>query len=206
MTIFGKMLANERVVPVVAVSDAEQALGLSNALLEGGVGVIEVTLRNDFGLRALELIKQQVPNIKLLAGTVTTAEQMRQVADAGVDGVISPGLTPTLAKTAAQLNMPYLPGVGTASDIVLALEYGLGELKLFPAAIVGGIAALKAFHGPFPDVKFCPTGGVNNGNYQDYLALNNVICVGGTWFASSEQIKQHAWDEIRENCKLLTRS
>lgn len=179
MKSFSQMLANEKTVPVVAVENAEQAVGLSQALIEGGVGVIEVTLRNAFGLEALKLIKREVPDMILLAGTVNSAAQLQQVADAGVDGVISPGLTPLLAKTANDLKMPYLPGAASASDILLAIEYGLSELKLFPASIVGGIPALKAFSGPFPNIKFCPTGGVSDSNYKEYLALDNVMCVGG---------------------------
>lgn len=204
MTIFSTLLENETTVPVVAVDNAEQALGLSHALLEGGVGVIEVTLRNKYGLDALALIKKEVPNMIVLAGTVATTEQMRQVADAGVDGVISPGLTSALAKAAADVKLPYLPGVATGSDILLAIEHGLSELKLFPAEIVGGVGALKAFQGPFPDIRFCPTGGVNDNNYKEYLALNNVICVGGSWFASADQIKRNAWEEISQNCRVLS--
>ena len=203
MKSFSQMLANEKTVPVVAVENAEQAVGLSQALIEGGVGVIEVTLRSAFGLEALKLIKREVPDMILLAGTVNSAEQMHQVTDAGVDGVISPGLTPLLAKTANDLNMPYLPGAASASNILVGIEYGLSELKLFPASIVGGVPALKAFSGPFPNIKFCPTGGVNDANYKEYLALDNVMCVGGTWFATSDQIKRCAWDEITKNCRAL---
>ena len=206
MKSFSQMLANEKTVPVVAVENAEQAVGLSQALIEGGVGVIEVTLRNAFGLEALKLIKREVPDMILLAGTVNSAAQLQQVADAGVDGVISPGLTPLLAKTANDLKMPYLPGAASASDILLAIEYELSELKLFPASIVGGIPALKAFSGPFPNIKFCPTGGVSDSNYKEYLALDNVMCVGGTWFATSDQIKRYAWDEIINNCRALSQA
>ena len=206
MKSFSQMLANEKTVPVVAVENAEQAVGLSQALIEGGVGVIEVTLRNAFGLEALKLIKREVPDMILLAGTVNSAAQLQQVADAGVDGVISPGLTPLLAKTANDLKMPYLPGAASAFDILLAIEYGLSELKLFPASIVGGIPALKAFSGPFPNIKFCPTGGVSDSNYKEYLALDNVMCVGGTWFATSDQIKRYAWDEIINNCRALSQA
>ena len=206
MKSFSQMLANEKIVPVVAVDNAKQAVGLSQALIEGGVGVIEVTLRNAFGLDALKLIKREVPDMILLAGTVNSAAQMQQVADAGVDGVISPGLTPLLAKTANDLKMPYLPGAASASDILLAIEYGLSELKLFPASIVGGVPALKAFSGPFPNIKFCPTGGVSDSNYKEYLGLDNVMCVGGTWFATSDQIKRCAWDEITNNCRALSQA
>ncbi len=206
MKSFSQLLANEKTVPVVAVDNAEQAIGLSRALLEGGVGVIEVTLRNEFGVQALQLIKREVPEMIVLAGTVNNVTQLKQVADAGVDGVISPGLTPALAQLAKDLGVPYLPGAATASDILLAIEHELFELKLFPAAIVGGIPALKAFAGPFPTIRFCPTGGVNDANYRDYLALENVMCVGGTWFASAEQIQRCAWDEITANCRLLVTS
>jgi 2-dehydro-3-deoxyphosphogluconate aldolase/(4S)-4-hydroxy-2-oxoglutarate aldolase len=203
MKLFSQLLVNEQTVPVVALENANQAIGLSHALLAGGVGVIEVTLRNAYGRDALGLIKREVPEMIVLAGTVNSVEQFKLVADSGVDGVISPGLTPLLARTADELGVPYLPGVASASDILLAMEHGLSELKLFPASIVGGVPALKAFNGPFPKISFCPTGGVNSTNYKDYLALDNVMCVGGSWFASTDQISKGAWEEITNNCRSL---
>ena len=126
----------------------------------------------------------------VLAGTVNDVDAMRSVTDAGCDGIISPGLTPSLLETANKLGIPYMPGVATGSEILTAMEYGVSECKLFPATVVGGIPALKAFSGPFPGMSFCPTGGVKATDYKDYLALSNVICVGGTWLAPSSLVSE----------------
>lgn len=195
-----ELLNGQTLIPVVAVDDAEQALGLAGALLDGGVSVIEVTLRSDFGIAAIELIKERYPEMLVLAGTVNTAALYSQVVAAGVDGIISPGISRTLLETARQYNIAYLPGVATSSEILLAIEYGLNECKLFPAEVVGGVSALKALAGPFPDIKFCPTGGVSSQNYQDYLALDNVMCVGGSWIAPSAMIRAHDWAGITQRC------
>jgi len=197
------LLSGQKVIPVVAVEDNQQALGLGQALLEGGVSVIEVTLRNHFAIDAIELIKQQYPQMLVLAGTVNSSDAMHDVIAAGADGVISPGLTPSLLDTAHDKGVAFLPGVATASEMLLAIEYGLSECKLFPASVVGGVDALKAFHGPFPDLRFCPTGGINSANYQDYLGLPNVICVGGSWIAPTSMIVAHNWAEITQLCKAV---
>lgn len=197
------LLNGQQVVPVVVIENEEQAIGLSQALLDGGVSVIEITLRNDYGLKAIELIKQRFPQMLVLAGTVNTAEQMRAVVRVGVDGIISPGITQGLLATAKELNIPYLPGVATASEVLLAIEYGLSECKLFPATVVGGLSALKAFNGPFGGIGFCPTGGVSADNYQDFLALPNVICVGGSWLAPSSMVREGDWQSITQLCKAV---
>ena len=194
-------LGDNKIVPVVVVQNESQALGLCDALLEGGVSVIEVTLRNSFGLSAIELIAKQRPEMLALAGTVNSAADYRNVVDAGVQGVISPGLTTSLLEEANRHAIPYLPGVASASDILLGMEYGLTEFKLFPAGVVGGVGALKALSGPFPSIKFCPTGGVSKANFTDYLAVKNVMCVGGSWIAPSKQIEQKDWQQITSECK-----
>jgi len=204
--VVSELLNGQKVVPVVVIDDAEQAHGLANALLDGGVSVIEVTLRNAYGVKAIEVIKQHYPQMVVLAGTVNTPAQLVAVVKAGVDGIISPGLTPSLLDTARQQGVPYLPGVATASEVLLAMEYGLRECKLFPASVVGGISALKALNGPFPSMQFCPTGGVNEGNYQDFLALPNVMCVGGSWLAPSSLVSEGKWLEITALCKVVAQS
>jgi len=198
------LLAGQEVVPVVVVENKEQALGLAAALLEGGVNVIEVTLRNRFAIDAIKAIKQAFPEMLVLAGTVNSAEKMREVISVNVDGVISPGITTTLLDIAREQSIPYLPGVATASEVMMAIEHGLTECKLFPATVVGGIGALKAFSGPFGEIKFCPTGGVTADNYKDFLALDNVMCVGGSWLAPSDLVKEHKWSEITALCKAVT--
>ena len=199
-----KLLAGQKLVPVVVLENESQALGLAAALLEGGVTVIEITLRNDFGLQAIEVIKENFPDMLILAGTITSAESMLEAVNAGADGIVSPGLTPALLQAAQEHGIAYLPGVATASDVVLAMEYGLSECKLFPATVVGGESALKALGGPFPNIQFCPTGGINGDNYQDFLKLKNVMCVGGSWLCPEQKIIDEDWDTISKLCKIAT--
>ena len=202
-TLVSEMIGDQKVMPVVVIENEEQALSLAQALLDGGVNVIEITLRNAYGVKAIEVIKKNFPEMVVLAGTVNVVEQMVAVVEAGVDAIISPGITETLLKKAKELGVPYLPGVGTASEVMLAMEYGLSECKLFPATVVGGIGALKAFGGPFGGVKFCPTGGVNLENHKDFLALPNVMCVGGSWIASAKAVQEGDWAGITAACKAV---
>ena len=148
-----ELLNGQQIVPVVVLEDSASTRGLSQALLDGGVNVIEVTLRNEFGIKAIAQIKQEFPDMVVLAGTVNTVADMHAVAEAGVDGVISPGLTPALLRAANELSLPYMPGVATSSEVLTAIEHGLSECKLFPASVVGGVSALKAFGGPFPSIQ-----------------------------------------------------
>ena len=195
------LLGGQKVVPVAVIEDESQALGLPKALLDGGVRVIEITLRSDYALIAISKIKKEFPEMMILAGTVCSAEQMIAAVQAGAEGIISPGFTEALAKQAQKLDVPYLPGVATASEALLASQYGLTEFKLFPADIAGGVSALKAFSGPFLDFKFCPTGGVNKDNYLEFLALDNVMCVGGSWLAPKQAARAGDWDAISQLCK-----
>ncbi len=196
-----ELLKGQKVVPVVVIDNEEQAIGLAKALLDGGISVIEITLRNDFGIKAIKLVKEQFPQMLILAGTVNTSEQMEAVVEAGADGIVSPGITASLLETAKRLKIPYLPGVASATDVLFAIENGLNECKLFPATVVGGIGAIKALGGPFPDIRFCPTGGVSKDNYNDFLELSNVMCVGGTWVAPTSLVQQGKWSEITDLCK-----
>jgi len=199
-----ELLNNQKVVPVVVIENEQQAMAMPQALLDGGVNVIEITLRHPFAIEAIELVKKHFPQMLVFAGTVTTSEDMRTVVDLGADGIVSPGITERLATTASELNTAYLPGVATGSDILFAKEHGLNELKLFPATVVGGVSALKAFNGPFGDVSFCPTGGVSAANYQDFLALPNVMCVGGSWVVPSDAARNGDWQTITELCKAIS--
>ena len=200
----GELLNGQKIVPVVVIEDQEQALGLAGALLDGGVNVIEITLRNAYGLQAIETVKKAFPEMLTLAGTVNSPQNLVDVVNAGVDGIISPGLTPALLEAASSHSVAYLPGVATASEVLLAMEHGLTECKLFPATVVGGIGALKAYHGPFPEMRFCPTGGISETNYQEFLALPNVMCVGGSWLAPADKIRAHDWQAITELCRAAT--
>jgi len=195
------LLGEQKVIPVVVIEDEQQALGLGQALLDGGVTVIEITLRNQFGLRAIELVKSNFPKMLVIAGTVNSAAAVGQVSNAGADAIVSPGVTNAILEEVIIHNIPYLPGVATPSEILQVMEMGFNECKLFPASVVGGVAALKAFSGPFPDIRFCPTGGISQFNYADFLALKNVICVGGSWIAPSSLIRSHDWQGITDLCK-----
>lgn len=196
-----EMLNGQRIVPVVVIENQQQAVGLAQALIDGGITVIEITLRNNYGMQAIKDVKNAFPEMLTLAGTVNTAQSMLEVMEAGADGIISPGITDSLLNTALENGFPYLPGVATASEVLTAMEYGLSECKLFPATVVGGVSALKAFSGPLSKMKFCPTGGVGEANYKDFLALKNVMCVGGSWIAPSSLIAQGNWQGISELCQ-----
>ena len=195
------LIPGQKVVPVVVIEDQQQAQGLAQALLDGGINVIEITLRDAYAVSAIEYIKQNFPDMVILAGTVTSSEQLREVVKAGADGIISPGLTPALLETAKEQDIAYLPGVATGSDILLGMEYGLTEFKLFPATVVGGVGSLKAFSGPFGQIRFCPTGGVSPSNVKEFLALPNVMCVGGSWIAPQGLVRDGNWAEITRLCK-----
>ena len=194
------LLGTQQVIPVVVLENQQQALGLCGALLDGGVNVIEITLRNQFGLRAIELVKSGYPEMLVIAGTVSSAIAVGQVKSAGADAIVSPGVTDAILQAVIKQNIPYLPGVASPSEILQVMEKGFTECKLFPASVVGGVAALEAYSGPFPNIKFCPTGGISQSNYQDYLALENVICVGGSWIAPSSAIRSNDWQAITDLC------
>lgn len=171
------------VIPVVVIQDATVAVPLARALLDGGVGVIELTMRTAAALEAARLIADEVPELVLGVGTVVTAEQAGQAVDAGAQFLVSPGATDRLLDAMVETEVPFLAGTATPSDVVRLLERGITEAKLFPAEVVGGRAMLTALAGPFPQVRFCPTGGITRTTAPDYLALPNVGCVGGTWIA-----------------------
>jgi 2-dehydro-3-deoxyphosphogluconate aldolase/(4S)-4-hydroxy-2-oxoglutarate aldolase len=174
------------VIPVVVIDDLEDAVPLAEALVRGGLPAIEVTLRTAPALAAIERIADQVEGAVVGAGTVTTTRQLDDALSAGARFLVSPGATPTLLDGLQAASTPFLPGTATASDLVALIERGITHAKLFPAEVVGGVKALKAFAGPFPDIKFCPTGGINPDNASGYLAQPNVACVGGSWMVSGD--------------------
>lgn len=174
------------VIPVVVIDDIADAVPLAEALVRGGLPAIEVTLRTPPALAAIERIAAEVEGAVVGAGTVTTARQVDEAVAAGARFLVSPGATPSLLDAMQAGGTPFLPGTATASDIVALLERGITHAKLFPAEVVGGIAALKAFRGPFPQMRLCPTGGINAANAPEYLAQPNVACVGGSWMTSGD--------------------
>lgn len=189
------------VVPVIVIERIEDAVPLARALIAGGVKVLEVTLRTTCAIEAIKKIIKEVPEAIVGAGTVTSVEQLKQVTEAGVEFVITPGITDAILKAAVEGSIPVIPGIATMSELLTAQEYGLTALKFFPAEINGGVTALKAFSGPCGYMKFCPTGGVNPKNYRDYLALDNVLCVGGTWFIPTDAIAKGDFTKITEMAK-----
>jgi len=186
------------VMPVIVIERIEDAVPLARALVAGGLPVLEVTLRTAHALAALRLIAAQVPDAILGVGTVTRADEFAQAANVGAIFAVSPGLTPELLAAARDANMPFLPGVMTPSDIVLAQSAGIDAVKFFPAEPAGGVRMLKAFAGPFPDMLFCPTGGISIKTAAEYLALPNVACVGGSWLTPRDLIASARWSEISQ--------
>ena len=189
------------VVPVIVVDDVEQAVNLGKALVAGGVPVLEVTLRTEAALEAITALRKEVPDAIVGAGTVCSREQYIKAVEAGSQFIISPGMTPDLLKVGKEYDIPYLPAVATISDILLGMEYGYDHFKFFPAEVNGGVKALKAFSGPLPQIRFCPTGGINEKNFKEYLALDCVLCVGGSWIVPADLVKAGKWDEITELAK-----
>ena len=175
-----------RVVPVIVIKDLGHAVPLAKALVEGGLNVLEITLRSPVALEAIRTISSEVKDAIVGAGTVINAEQFVDAADAGAKFVVSPGLTEEVFRASRDHLLPLLPGVATASEIMRGLSMGLKTFKFFPAENVGGAPAIKALGGPFPQVSFCPTGGVSTRNLQTYLSLPNVVCAGGSWMVPSD--------------------
>lgn len=184
------------VVPVVVIEDASRAVDLAHALAEGGIDVVEVTLRRPAALEALAAIARSVPGSLAVAGTVVTPEQVAQVKDAGAQAVVSPGFSEGVDAALRAAGLPWLPGVATASDCMRAVAAGRLVAKFFPAEQAGGPTAIKALSGPFPQLRFCPTGGVGLKNLGDYLALPQVICVGGSWLVPADAIASGDWKRI----------
>ena len=194
------------VIPVIVLHDVKDAVPLARALVAGGIRMLEVTLRTREALECIELIAKEVPEAVAGAGTIRSAADAQASALAGAKFGVSPGYTRAVGKACHDLGLPLLPGVATGSEIMMAQEDGLTELKFFPAVQAGGLAMLKAWQGPFGDVKFCPTGGVHAGNAHEFLALSNVACVGGSWIVPTDAIAAGDWARIealaREACQL----
>ncbi|GAA7226362.1 bifunctional 4-hydroxy-2-oxoglutarate aldolase/2-dehydro-3-deoxy-phosphogluconate aldolase [Helicobacter pylori] len=189
------------IVPVVVIENIKDAVPLAQSLIEGGIPIIEVTLRSSCALEAIELIAKNVPKMRVGAGTILNLTQLEQAQNRGAEFLISPGLTPSLLEHAKKKDMPLIPGVSSSSEVMQALELGYNTLKFFPAEYCGGVKLLSAFNGPFKGVKFCPTGGISADNMRSYLNLENVLCVGGSWLTPKDLIQNKEWDKITEICK-----
>jgi len=191
-----EQLVSYRVLPVITAEDVESTVLLCRALLEGGMGAVEITLRTDAALEAITAVRSELPGMAVASGTVTNPQELQAAIEAGCDFHVSPGITESLLAAAREATVALVPGVATPSEIMLGMDYGLDCFKLFPAVPVGGISLLKALAGPFPKLVFCPTGGLKPDTFRDFLALPNVVCCGGSWMVAPELVKQGAWDTI----------
>ncbi|MFT5636648.1 MAG: 2-dehydro-3-deoxyphosphogluconate aldolase/(4S)-4-hydroxy-2-oxoglutarate aldolase [Cognaticolwellia sp.] len=189
------------IVPVLVIKDIKDALPIAEALLAADVNVLEVTLRTPVALEVISIIAKHLPEAIVGAGTVTNRDLLQQSYDAGAKFAISPGLTKNLLKAGKEGNIALIPGISSISELMDGIDCGYDHLKFFPAEASGGVKTLQSIGGPFPDIKFCPTGGINLNNIRDYLALPNVLCCGGSWLVSDEIIKQRNWQEITRLAK-----
>lgn len=184
------------IIPVIEIADVSQSVDLAHALIAGGINVLEITLRTDAALDAIRILADEVPEAHIGAGTILNPADLSRVRDAGASFALTPGSSTALLQRANHINFPLIPGISTASEIMQGMDLGYTHFKLFPATVVGGTSILKAFGGPYQGVKFCPTGGINEGNYLDFLALDNVLCVGGSWVVPKALLNAGKFDEI----------
>lgn len=187
------------VIPVLTVGDVEKAAPLARALKAGGLSVLEMTMRTPAALEVLAEMKRAEPDMIIGMGTIRTPEQVADAMAAGADFLVSPGLSPQLIPALLGSGLPVLPGVATAGEAMSAVEAGFEVLKFFPAEQAGGRPYLKSIAGPLPDIRFCPTGSITREMAPDYLALPNVVCVGGSWIATGAMIEADDWEMITAN-------
>ncbi|UOO89389.1 bifunctional 4-hydroxy-2-oxoglutarate aldolase/2-dehydro-3-deoxy-phosphogluconate aldolase [Vitreoscilla massiliensis] len=194
-----ELLALSPIVPVMVVTDLDDIVPAAQALFDGGIRAFEITLRTPMALEAIRVLNQALPAEAVVgAGTITNPAQLQDAIAAGARFGVSPGLTADLAQVIQATDLPFLPGIASASELMQALDWGFDTLKLFPAEAIGGVNLLKALAGPFAQARFCPTGGIHAGNAPDYLSLNNVLAVGGSWVLPQDKMLQHDWQGIRE--------
>jgi 2-dehydro-3-deoxyphosphogluconate aldolase / (4S)-4-hydroxy-2-oxoglutarate aldolase len=186
------------VIPVVVVHDAADAVPIAQALVDGGLPMIELTLRTPAAMDAIKRIAAEVPDITVGAGTIVDTNQPRQAADAGAQFLVSPGSTPALRAAMRDSGLPHLPGVATVSEVMTLLEDGYTDMKFFPAEAAGGAPYLRAIHSPVPAARFCPTGGITPTNVAEYLKTPNVGCVGGSWLTPADAVERHDWARISD--------
>ncbi|MEV7555884.1 bifunctional 4-hydroxy-2-oxoglutarate aldolase/2-dehydro-3-deoxy-phosphogluconate aldolase [Amycolatopsis sp. NPDC089917] len=196
MTTGADLLGLSPVMPVVVLDDAADAVPTARALLAGGIGVIELTLRTPAALASIERIAAEVPEIVIGAGTVTAPEHAKQAADAGAKFLVTPGCTDSVLDAAFDTGLPFLPGASTVSEAMRLAERGLTALKFFPAEASGGVAYLKSIAGPLPGLRFCPTGGITVKTAPDYLALSTVGCIGGSWLTPKDALAAKDFGKI----------
>ncbi|WP_371190257.1 bifunctional 4-hydroxy-2-oxoglutarate aldolase/2-dehydro-3-deoxy-phosphogluconate aldolase [Thalassotalea ponticola] len=189
------------IVPVLVIEHIEDAVPIAKALIAGGINVLEVTLRTENALDVIREIATHIPSAMVGAGTVTNISLYHQAVDAGAKFVISPGLTKDLLVAAKESTVPLIPGIATISELMTGIDAGYDHFKFFPAEAIGGTKAIKSIAGPFPDITFCPTGGINVDNMGNYLSLNNVACIGGSWLVPSDAVANKDWQRITDITK-----
>ena len=205
-----ELMLRSPVIPVMVINNLEDAVPLARSLVDGGLDVLEITLRTDVAIEAIKLIKKAIPEAIVGTGTVMNKASYQASKDVGADFMVSPGTSKELLHLAMKDNANLLPGVATPSEAMQLLELGYDCQKFFPAEAAGGINMLKSILGPLPQITFCPTGGINMNNAKDYLLLPNVACVGGSWMLDKNLIEQNNWQEISqitsEICRQLTKN
>lgn len=185
-----------KVIPVIQINSVEQAIPLAKVLVENGLPVAEVTFRTEAAAEAIKAMREAYPEMCIGAGTVLNAEQIEQAQQAGAEFVVAPGLNPNTVRRCQEVGMPIVPGVNSPSQVEQALELGLNFLKFFPAEASGGVVMVKSLLAPYVDVSLMPTGGIGKGNVNDYLAIDRVVCCGGTWMVAPKLIENEQWEEI----------
>jgi 2-dehydro-3-deoxyphosphogluconate aldolase/(4S)-4-hydroxy-2-oxoglutarate aldolase len=201
-----QVMQDAPVIPVIVLNDVAHAVPMARALVAGGIRMLEVTLRTPQALACMEAIAKEVPDAVVGAGTVRSAADAKAAANAGAKFAVSPGYTSALGQACRDVALPLLPGVATGSEIMMAQEDGYTELKFFPAMQAGGSAMLKAWAGPFFDVRFCPTGGVTPQNATEFLSLSNVACVGGSWLVPADALAKGDWARIEQLAREASKS
>ena len=190
------VLRTAGILPIVTVDSIEQALRIADALQRGGLTSLELTLRTPSALSAITALKREFPALVIGAGTVLRAEQIAAAEQAGADFLVTPGTSPDLRDALMKTRLPVVPGAATPSELLALAEHGFRVAKLFPAAALGGVAMLKALHGPFPEFVFCPTGGIGEVDAADYLAQSNVACIGGSWMLPRDWLQAGDFDKV----------
>jgi 2-dehydro-3-deoxyphosphogluconate aldolase / (4S)-4-hydroxy-2-oxoglutarate aldolase len=201
-----ELLRISPVIPVVVIDSLADALPIAQALAAGGVRIMEITLRTPCALVAIQQLREQMPEMVIGAGTVLNEQQLLDVVAAGAQFAVSPGAPLSLLTAAWQGTIPFLPGIANSTDILNAMALGYRQFKFFPAEALGGVPMLKALTGPFAEIEFCATGGITPVNFESYLQLPQVPCVGGSWLTASAQVSRQDWQGIRANCQALARS
>ena len=199
---FLEKLSLAGLVPVIAIDDANDAVPLCKALADGGLPVAEITFRTAAAEEAIRRVHEALPDVLLCAGTVLTTDQVDRAVNAGASAIVSPGLNPEVVRYCISRNIPVCPGTANPSDLEVALSLGLKAVKVFPAEAIGGIKLIKSMSAPYGDLRFMPTGGINENNMLDYLAFDKILCCGGSWMVPKDAIAAHDWAKITS----LTRS